>query len=90
MVLNYFVSNNNLINDSEACPGLHQGGAEGGVPPGPVQGCGQLQENVQVRQAWEEKQSGFQQSPEIPLQVASRLMIIIWIRYMEIYTFMLF
>ena len=62
MILNYFVSNNNLIKDSEACPGLHQGGQAGGRPSGHLPGGVLWPEDCQVSQVGEEVQ-GYNEEP---------------------------
>ena len=61
------------LQNCKTLPRLHHRGSQRGVPAGPLQGGGTLQEEVQVQQAREEDQGGLQQSPEIPLQVAERL-----------------
>ena len=58
------------LQDCETLPGLHQGGTQGGVPPGPLQGRGSLQEEVQVGQARQKEQGNLQLFRQIPLQVA--------------------
>ena len=58
------------LQDCETLPGLHQGGTQGGVPPGPLQGRGSLQEEVQVGQARQKEEGNPQLSRKIPLQVA--------------------